>query len=217
MHLLNRLCLISTALLMVTVLAKPVFGAEWFVAPSGAASGSGTRESPWDLRTALSHPAAVKPGDTVWLRGGTYRGAFLSELSGTAEKPIVVRNYNDESVTLDANARTSLARPVDATTTSIMLTDADAVTPRLGMWLLLDNDPAETVQVTDVRGNTMTVVRAYGGSTARSHAAGTAVRPADQYILTVEGAHTWFWGMEFTNTDPARVNAVPGLAPLQRS
>ena len=29
-------------------------------------------ESPWDLQTALNHPA-VHPGDTIWMRGGTYR------------------------------------------------------------------------------------------------------------------------------------------------
>jgi len=74
-----------------------------YVAPNGSASGDGTLSRPWDLATALSHPSTVKPGDTIWLRGGTYRGNFRSDLTGTASAPIVVRQYPGERATLDAN------------------------------------------------------------------------------------------------------------------
>ena len=75
--------------------------AEFHVTPSGSPAGNGTSSSPWDLSTALAHPAAVRPGDTIWLRSGTYRGAFTSSLRGTTAAPIVVRSYPGERVTLD--------------------------------------------------------------------------------------------------------------------
>jgi hypothetical protein len=79
--------------------------ADHFVAPSGTATGSGTIDSPWDLQTALSQPPAVQPGDTIWLRAGTYRSSaafgFVSNLNGTAASPIIVRNYNGERATID--------------------------------------------------------------------------------------------------------------------
>jgi hypothetical protein len=147
------------------------------------------------------------------LRGGSYPGIFLSKLTGTAERPIIVRNYNNESVTLDANVRTTLAQPVDPTTKTLTLTDASVINPRVWMWLLVENDPAESVQVTAINGNELTVKRGYNGTTAREHTSGITVRPADQAILTVEGAHTWFWGMEFTNTDLMRVTDISASHP----
>ena len=65
--------------------------AEFHVSPDGTPSGDGSRARPWDLQTALAHPAAVRPGDTIWLLGGTYRGGFESRLKGTADAPITVR------------------------------------------------------------------------------------------------------------------------------
>jgi hypothetical protein len=75
--------------------------AEYYVAPNATADGSGTRGSPWTLATALAHPPGVRPGDTIWLRGGTYHGGFKSTLAGTAELPIVVRTFPGERVTID--------------------------------------------------------------------------------------------------------------------
>ena len=42
-----------------------------------SATAAGTMNDPWDLQTALGQGAwggssLVKPGDTIWLRGGTY-------------------------------------------------------------------------------------------------------------------------------------------------
>jgi len=57
--------------------------------------------SPWDLQTALEHPAAVQPGDTIWLRGGSYTAAmYVSDLAGTPERPIIVRQYPRERATI---------------------------------------------------------------------------------------------------------------------
>ena len=56
-----------------------------------------------DLATALGQPNRVQPGDTLWLRGGTYRGSFSSSLSGTPTAPIVVRQFGTERATIDGH------------------------------------------------------------------------------------------------------------------
>lgn len=85
--------------------------AGFYVAPNGSPNGDGSRERPWDLRTALGHPSAVRPGDTIWVRGGTYRGAFQSSLRGSASAPIVLRAYPGERATIDgANGNGSTLR-----------------------------------------------------------------------------------------------------------
>src|SRR5213078_3276221 len=63
---------------------------------------------PWNLATALSGGnGKVQPGDTVWLRGGTYAGQFRSTLTGTAAAPIVVRQYPGERAIIDGGGSTS--------------------------------------------------------------------------------------------------------------
>jgi hypothetical protein len=76
-------------------------GRTWYVAPVGRPSQDGTRDRPLDLATALSARSPARPGDTVWLRAGVYAGSFTSLLTGTAQAPIVVRQYPGERATLD--------------------------------------------------------------------------------------------------------------------
>jgi len=76
---------------------------QFYVAPNGRPDGDGSIERPWDLVTALAQPDVVKPGDTIWLRGGVYRGTFTSRLTGTPAAPIIVRQYPGERATIDAN------------------------------------------------------------------------------------------------------------------
>src|SRR5262245_57723536 len=57
-----------------------------YAAPGGANSGAGTLATPWDLTTALS---CALTGDTVWLRGGVYSGAFATALDGSSSAPIL--------------------------------------------------------------------------------------------------------------------------------
>jgi hypothetical protein len=87
-------------------------GAEFFAAPDGRTDGNGTMERPWDLQTALNNRAAVPPGSTMWVRGGTYSGTFVSRLMGTAEAPITVRAYPGERPILDNPSPAVPAIPV---------------------------------------------------------------------------------------------------------
>jgi len=74
---------------------------EFFASPTGSSSGDGSISRPWDLVTAFKQPSALKAGDTLWLRGGVYQGAYVSYLTGASGSPIVVRQYPGERATLD--------------------------------------------------------------------------------------------------------------------
>ncbi|MBI1760301.1 MAG: right-handed parallel beta-helix repeat-containing protein [Acidobacteria bacterium] len=75
----------------------------FYAAPNGSRTGDGSAAKPLDLASALSSRSPVRPGDTLWLRGGTYHGAFVSDLNGTATARITVRAYPGERVILDGN------------------------------------------------------------------------------------------------------------------
>jgi len=82
----------------------PTAGRQFYVSSQGRSHGDGSVNNPWDLRTALSHPARVSAGDTIWLRGGIYGtgdpsdevNKITSSLRGTEASPIVVRGYPGE-------------------------------------------------------------------------------------------------------------------------
>ncbi len=101
-----------SALVMVAVLMSgAAVAADYYVAPNGKADAAGTLEAPWDILSALNGTQkAVQPGDTIWLRGGTYtcEAAYAKKtlgydvnLVGAADKTIQVRPYQGERVIID--------------------------------------------------------------------------------------------------------------------
>jgi hypothetical protein len=87
----------------------------WHVSPSGTAGGSGSIGSPWNLGYALSGASGkIQPGDTVWLHGGTYRGAFVATVAGAPGLPVVIREYPGERATIDVAGSTSSTSRGDA-------------------------------------------------------------------------------------------------------
>lgn len=83
-------------------IAIPRKASQFFVAVDGSQQGDGSAVSPWDLAAVLqSPPKAVRAGDVIWVRGGVYRGRFVSNLSGTADAPITVRGFPGEHVRID--------------------------------------------------------------------------------------------------------------------
>ena len=91
---------LAALLLFVLSGPRPTGAAEFFAAPNGSPEADGTRERPWDLASALQQNA-IRPGDTLWLRGGTYRGDFTSRLKGAEGAPITVRQYPGERAIID--------------------------------------------------------------------------------------------------------------------
>src|SRR5262245_46023440 len=80
-------------------------GAEFFAAPNGQPGGDGSIAHPWALPVALSPTGGVvRPGDTIWLRGGAYTGPtniWTANLNGTSNAPIIVRQYPNERATIN--------------------------------------------------------------------------------------------------------------------
>jgi hypothetical protein len=82
---------------------------QWFVSTNG--SGNGSFGSPWSLQTALTS-SSIQPGDTVWLRGGTYlpvttnvwsytEVSWLIGINGTNGNLITLRSYTNEWAAID--------------------------------------------------------------------------------------------------------------------
>src|SRR6185295_623594 len=78
---------------------------EYYAAPNGLPGGNGTVSNPWTLQAALAQPAnVVRPGDTLWLRGGSYTGPttiWNASLNGSSLAPILVRQYPGERATVN--------------------------------------------------------------------------------------------------------------------
>ncbi len=58
------------------------------------------------LQTALTNAGSLNPGDTVWVQGGTYSGAFVASVVGAANAPITFRNFNHEEAVIDGSLNT---------------------------------------------------------------------------------------------------------------
>ncbi|MBA4147178.1 MAG: tandem-95 repeat protein [Verrucomicrobia bacterium] len=126
-------------LLSALALASPVRAAEFYVAPDGKSTNTGTISSPWDLQTALNHPATLKPGDTVWLRNGIHRmdnriTKFTSRLAGTSTAPITVRQYPGERATIDGNILQSTGGWVNYWGFEIYNSNTNRYTSQTGPW-----------------------------------------------------------------------------------
>lgn len=74
---------------------------ELYVAVDGRPDADGSIDRPLALATALADDSPANPGDTVWLRGGTYQGPFTSAVSGGPQQPIRFRGYLGERVIIE--------------------------------------------------------------------------------------------------------------------
>jgi hypothetical protein len=179
----------------------------FYVVPAINKRGKGTKKRPWDLATALSHPGKVQPGDTIYLREGTYRGVYASQLRGTASAPITVRSYPGEWARIDGFRSTTIVNPVGRTDTTIVLANG-ADFPN-GSDIVIDN---EVIQLRNKKGDAPATytecVRARGGGSggATAHAAGAEVIGRQRGILNVVGSHTIYRDFEVMNSNPNRVS-----------
>ncbi|WP_433203144.1 sigma-70 family RNA polymerase sigma factor [Dactylosporangium sp. CS-047395] len=82
--------------------APTVVRAEYFVAPDGDDAGDGSLEHPF--ATLNKAAAVVRPGQTIALRGGTYRptAPIVLDTDGDAGHRITLGSYRDEHPIIDA-------------------------------------------------------------------------------------------------------------------
>ncbi|MFB4422332.1 sigma-70 family RNA polymerase sigma factor [Streptomyces sp. QL37] len=80
-----------------------VTGADVYLAPDGSDDGDGSRERPF--ATLGKAASVVRPGQTIAMRGGTYRPAEGAALitDGTAGRRITLSNYRGERPVIDAS------------------------------------------------------------------------------------------------------------------
>src|SRR5262249_45709637 len=86
--------------------------ARYVDAAKGSDQHDGSEARPW---RSVSH--AVKqlhPGDTLYLRGGTYYEHVTVTNSGTADQPITIRSYPNELAILDGGLREFFKEPAQA-------------------------------------------------------------------------------------------------------
>jgi len=97
---------VSASATVTVAVPPPPTHTGYYVAPGGSAAGTGTVDRPWDLATALAGAGGrILPGDTVWVRGGIYRGWFETALTGTASARITFRQVPGERATIDGSLR----------------------------------------------------------------------------------------------------------------
>ncbi len=79
-----------------------VQAASYYVSLNGNNSNPGTLTQPWrTLAYATGASSGVGPGDTIYMRDGTYSdGVTYPAVSGTASAPITIVNYQNETVLL---------------------------------------------------------------------------------------------------------------------
>lgn len=87
-------------------------GPAFFVDVKGSDQQDGSKEKPWK---SLGHAIKqLKPGDTLYLRTGTYYETVTVAARGTAEKPIAIRSYPGELAIVDAGFREFVEDPTNA-------------------------------------------------------------------------------------------------------
>jgi hypothetical protein len=81
-------------------------------ATRGADSNAGTTDSPW---RSLAHSLRqLRPGDTLYLRGGTYYEKVPLPRSGTPDAPITIASYPGELAVIDGGLREFVESPETA-------------------------------------------------------------------------------------------------------
>jgi hypothetical protein len=104
---------VSVGIVCLLLAPGSVTATEHYVAVDGKPDSAGTEAVPWDLTSALGGDRQVAPGDTIWVRGGTYKhpnrqpgsNGFSVRLAGAEGKPIHVRAVPGQRVTIDGGLR----------------------------------------------------------------------------------------------------------------
>ncbi|MDA1192126.1 MAG: right-handed parallel beta-helix repeat-containing protein [Candidatus Poribacteria bacterium] len=97
--------LLTATIAAAAVSSGEAFGTAWYVGPQGSPTNDGSKESPWDIASALVQIERVQPGDTIYLMDGVYRRRpnelFEVMLVGAEGRPVHVRPEPGARVVID--------------------------------------------------------------------------------------------------------------------
>jgi uncharacterized protein (TIGR03437 family) len=88
----------SITIAAILLCGSTAFAEAYYVARTGFDSNPGTLDQPF--RTIQKAASVMVPGDTAYVRAGTYRETVTPARSGSQMAPITFRPYNGESVTV---------------------------------------------------------------------------------------------------------------------
>jgi hypothetical protein len=92
--------LVLAALGCSTLDGSPAQIVNYYISPHGSDQNRGTIDEPW--RTLEHALQKLSPGDTLYLRGGTYyENGIVVRTKGTASAPIVIQSYPGERAVID--------------------------------------------------------------------------------------------------------------------
>ncbi|NOT49405.1 MAG: Ig-like domain-containing protein [Acidobacteria bacterium] len=169
-----------------------------YISANGSPTGNGSSTNPWDLQTGLSQPSSVAQGKTIYLRGGLYRGKFISNLVGAT-----VRSYPGEWARIDGyyttTTSTSLVAAVPLAASNVSFNGSVRLTP--GNQAYIDNELVQ-INVANADGS-YRVVRGWGGTAPVAHGAGAPVKLYGTGFV-VDGANTIYRDFELLNSNPVR-------------
>lgn len=172
----------------------------WYAAPNASANGNGSFSNPWSIYVALASPN-VKPGDTVYLRGGTYIGpGIMSSISGTSNQYVTVSSCPNEWAVISDGAphilqTTFMSDPVNNNLISV------SGLPPLTAGTILSID-TEQFYVLGPQGTNWWVYGTWSGTAAAQHFAGTPVY-VSQCFIEHTGSYVTFRDFEITSTRSA--------------
>jgi hypothetical protein len=174
-----------------------------YAAPDGLATNTGTFESPYSL-TRVGTGATASPGDVICLRGGTYKGRFTFNISGSAASPVTIRPYLNERVVIDAG--------YPSTTVTVDIPSAPAYSG--GTINVADTSQfavqqvirigSEQMQIGGMNATQLFVARGWNGTcsdtgTCNAIPSGAEVRLTGS-IVHVNSSHLIMRNLEITNT-----------------
>ncbi len=93
---LNLVGLIIVTLITSFNIQAQTTSTSYYVAPDGDNNNPGTYTQPWQTIEYAANNSQIKPGDTVFIRAGTYNEYIQQGISGSPGNPITYKNYPGE-------------------------------------------------------------------------------------------------------------------------
>lgn len=136
---LNKICKVLIIVFSFMIIPISSWAATYYVSKNGDDANSGIYSSPW--RTIGKANANLQPGDTVYIREGTYEETIRPNNSGSEGNPITYAQYENEEVTI-----TNVYDGVDLAHRNYITIDGLRIINVTGRWVNISADDANHAQ-----------------------------------------------------------------------